>query len=430
MIAVQICQFLLTVIEVGMCFVYCDLVFDGRDQSRKCQAAKALCVLILSGVLFSNRVTAILVNGMLYLLQSILMAAVGCGIYKNKYTSILSVTLPYFSILGLFHILYCFVALLILKDKKFIEIVYRGISIWRVLILVLSIISVMGIYCAIKKWIKTTFQFISSIKRQLLVFGFLCWLIIPWGQVQLLELGYTWVIWSLGTLAFTLIMIIAVSILLVKKLENDTELKLISQKEEMMNSFYNETRAMCETSIYTSHDMKNHFLVLRKYIQNREIEKALSYLQKISEPVDSINQYVWCKNEIANLIINTKIQEAKKKDIIVTTLVEDIRIEMLDNDLCSILSNLLDNAVEACEKIENGNRWIKIYVAERQGCSIIKIKNSIFEQPKKKNKVYLTSKMGSHGYGLKSVKSVVNKYHGTMECSHDNESFSVVITFI
>ena len=62
--------------------------------------------------------------------------------------------------------------------------------------------------------------------------------------------------------------------------------------------------------MYTYHDMKNHILVLQNYAKNGNLDKVQEYLEKIAEPIDTLNQYVWCDNEIINLILNTKILEA------------------------------------------------------------------------------------------------------------------------
>ena len=416
-------------IEVGLCYVFCDRVF-GRENRRKYHwIVKVVMILALAWFWQMNRMWTF-INHLIYLMFGVITAISICWIHRTKYNIALGISWLYYTVLGLVHIFFSFIALLLFKQEMFMDVIYWKISGYRLLVMIISLLSLALVYRWAIKWICIEFQIIDNIKWQVIIFALFCWWMVAWGQVQIIELGYKWIIWSLGSLIFTLVMILVICMLVVKHLKADSEIKLTDQKKEMMSSFYGEMESMYKNCVYTSHDIKNHILVLRKYLEDNDVNKAKAYLGKISIPIDTVYQYVWCENEIINLILNTKIQEAKKKNIRIDANIENVFFQMAENDLCSILSNLLENAVEACEKIIDHERWIRIHMIQRSGCLMLKIENNISEQPKEKQGVYITNKTGSHGYGLKSVQSVVNKYHGTMKCAHNEETFSVVISFM
>ena len=94
--------------------------------------------------------------------------------------------------------------------------------------------------------------------------------------------------------------------------------------------------------------------------------------------MNEIDQYVWCNNEVVNLIINTKLGETKKRNIKVKTDFDNVLFPMTDNELCSVLANLLDNAVDACEKVKESERWIAISIKDCSTYILIKIENIQF----------------------------------------------------
>ena len=94
-------------------------------------------------------------------------------------------------------------------------------------------------------------------------------------------------------------------------------------------------------------------------------------------------------------------------------------------DVVEILSNLIDNAIEACERMEDKNRYINIDTSFKANFWIVVIENSkaVSEKPIK-NK-FKTNKSGEHGLGLKIVKMITNKYDGALRYEDNKDSFKV-----
>ena len=100
-------------------------------------------------------------------------------------------------------------------------------------------------------------------------------------------------------------------------------------------------------------------------------------------------------------------------------------------DICTILVNLLDNAIEACEKIDNSeDRYIKLSISSLGGMVVIKVENScsqfVFDDGQIVELKTTKNDSKSHGYGLKIVKAIANKYNGELEIRHDSKKFIAV----
>ena len=92
--------------------------------------------------------------------------------------------------------------------------------------------------------------------------------------------------------------------------------------------------------------------------------------------------------------------------------------------MTTIFANLFDNAIEACNRVPNGNeKMIDVAVRKINGMLIVKFENSCYEKPVKKENSFLTIKENKnfHGWGLKSVESTAKKYSGSLDCSYDQE---------
>lgn len=142
---------------------------------------------------------------------------------------------------------------------------------------------------------------------------------------------------------------------------------------------------------------------------------------------------IWTGHKILDFILNQKKEIAEKKgidfDICVTALME---IPLSDGNLSVLAGNLLDNAIEACNKIETGKRWILFKLIKHRDMLLIEISNSIGEQPKIKNGELLTSKEHAwmHGYGLKSVRRIVEKNEGVLSFSIEENVFKIQVSFM
>ena len=132
---------------------------------------------------------------------------------------------------------------------------------------------------------------------------------------------------------------------------------------------------------------------------------------------------------IVNSILNTKYREAREKKIVFVVKVNDLStLKIKDEDIVLILSNLLNNAIEACEKSERP--VIKVKIMKEQKQIIIAVINTIDKEPKEECGKFITSKEENtelHGIGIQNIKDTVEKYGGTCVIRYDQMIFQFII---
>jgi signal transduction histidine kinase len=181
------------------------------------------------------------------------------------------------------------------------------------------------------------------------------------------------------------------------------------------------------------HDYNNHMQlivgILEKSDANADINEAINYIKNLDEKIQSSSLEIITGNYIADAIISAKATLAASHGITFEHniyLPDDLVVE--STDLCSILSNLLDNAIEACCKIEQ-NRYIKLEIIFVKTQLNIKIINSTDGEYKIENGRFKTTKRGDlHGIGLKHVKSIVENYSGFYDVKAEADIFTTQIS--
>ncbi len=206
------------------------------------------------------------------------------------------------------------------------------------------------------------------------------------------------------------------------------EAELARMREENYERFMEEYR---KNRVFY-HDLKNQYLLLKSYLERQEYEKAERYLQELTLPLSpNVNEGTTGADAL-DILIAYKRGEAARKKIDIRIFTEKIRLALTDNEMISLFGNLFDNAIEACEYVEEGERWIEITTRCERGLSIVKVENSYCREPEKINGIFHTGKdrKGTHGIGLNRVNAIVEKYDGTMTTDYGNGKFSVMLSFL
>lgn len=427
-ILMQILQFVMSTIEIGAAFAFYYWLTGTRPDRKWKWVVLWIGIAVISLLFLSNRQGFYLSN-LIIITNAIFVWLILCLLERKNYLHCLGSVFAFSSYIGLLQVFYGNLIMLFLPDKEkcFEQFYFGSGNWWRIFAYTVSLITVAVMFLIIRR--EKNIIRLWKAKWTMLIYGIIVWEISSWAQSQLFSGDKDGKVWALVIL-FILTLIsfwgfsMAVSYYMTKM-----EMQMTEEKSKMWRTNYNEMQRIYENSLYTHHDFKNHMVVLQKYVMAGDMNSAREYLEKVIEPMDELNQYIWCQNEIVNLIINTKIMEAKKRNISVQLDVQDIDLQIAEYDMCCILSNLLDNAIEACEKIKTGTRWIHIRIWKKNASTIIKIANSIGDQPEKIAGEYVSHKAGGHGYGIKSVKCAVEKNGGTMNCENDMEKFVVTINF-
>ena len=175
------------------------------------------------------------------------------------------------------------------------------------------------------------------------------------------------------------------------------------------------------------HDMENHWIALKGYFENGDYDNGIRYIKKINGSLEAIDT-IDTGNVALDAIISSKKALADEKNIrfeFTVQVPEQLPIEAAD--ICVILGNALDNAVEACERIKDGDKYIRISIIYEGDSILCKIENSA---PKAKKISLKTSKADrdNHGFGLENIKQALSKYNHLLKI--DTEESAFVLSFI
>lgn len=166
------------------------------------------------------------------------------------------------------------------------------------------------------------------------------------------------------------------------------------------------------------HDMRHHFALLQSLASKEHIEEIKEYLRTAQSDMDAITPIRFCENETVNLIISAFAAKAKQSGILLTVEAKlPDSLPFSDTELCSLLSNALENAIHACENIaDSKERNIKLRMYSKNNKLCIDIRNSYQTEPIFQQGLPVSKEQG-HGFGTKSMAHIVEKRGGVCQFS-------------
>lgn len=212
----------------------------------------------------------------------------------------------------------------------------------------------------------------------------------------------------------------------------DLQLKYDNLRAEYNNdkSQREEIERLHENTRRLKHDMRNHIMVIASYLNNNEVENAKEYLSVMLDNLNKVYSYVNTGNSVMNYIINSKLEYAHEKGIEVKAEIENLSFKKIGSvDFSSLLGNTLDNAIEASLNIKEP--FVYVGILKKRGYDTILIKNRIEKSVLETNPELNTVKgnFQSHGYGVKQIKEITEKYDGIIDIYEENNMFCVNILF-
>ncbi|MCR5415364.1 MAG: GHKL domain-containing protein [Pseudobutyrivibrio sp.] len=178
------------------------------------------------------------------------------------------------------------------------------------------------------------------------------------------------------------------------------------------------------------HDMKHQINVLSNMEND---EKRRGILSEMENDIAIYDAVVRTGNEYLDTVLTEKKLICHSKNIQMSCIVDGKQLEFIDElDLYTLLGNALDNAIEANEKIiDNTKRWISVQIQNKKGIVLVEIVNPYQNSLKYKGDAFETSKEDklSHGYGISSIKNIVEKYSGQLIIKTENSKFLLRIIF-
>lgn len=206
------------------------------------------------------------------------------------------------------------------------------------------------------------------------------------------------------------------------------ERKSIKQRVEMYENQLELMKQSQKNIKALRHDMRKHLLLLQSYVDNQEYDKMQQYISNINEYMLIPGQHVQTGNQEIDAILNYMIERAKKKNCKVETQIEVPNVCFMQKmDLNVLLGNLLDNAIEALDRVHE--RYLYISLKYKKGVFVIHIYNSYDGTLIKQGEKYITCKKDteSHGLGLQNVSEIIEKYNGEKIIETTDNMFKVKI---
>jgi sensor histidine kinase regulating citrate/malate metabolism len=211
-------------------------------------------------------------------------------------------------------------------------------------------------------------------------------------------------------------------------LSQKRELSVISLTNDLMEKNYIQISQQQQQVSKLLHDFTNHLKTIDQLLLTNS--SAKEYVQNLLTDVSEPLQLCQSGNKIIDAVINCKNEEAIRNRIQFSYQIRlsDHPLQITSTDLCALLANQIDNAIEACQKIaDTDKRHIFISIWQREAFVFFRVINSTSVNPLDENrkiKIVGSSKGELHGFGIKNMHDITQRYNGTLEMSHADGNFT------
>ena len=194
---------------------------------------------------------------------------------------------------------------------------------------------------------------------------------------------------------------------------------------EMQKSYYKNVSENIYNTRKMRHNLKNHILVIKTFLEENDIAKLHDYIENYAKELPSFSEMIFCENEAVNVLLSYYVNIASQKGITVNVINFNLpkNIHISSPDLCVILGNLFTNAIEACEKVQNKERIIRVSSKPYAQKLSITFDNTYEVAPVMVDKLFMSSKrISQEGIGIPSIKKLVKKYNGFIKFNINKEN--------
>ncbi len=386
------------------------------------------------GILFTINRNLIFFSHIMFLFGIICFILILWIIEKRDFIFLASITIIYFSSVALLDFFFAFLGMCMIEDMFAENIYFSGYQIEKIVIYFCSRSCVACILNGIKKY--GAEKSIDRFKYIFLLVGGSFSVLVRVYQVIISDMAIgrreLQGIKSLVSMSMVIAVLIFLIILWVKNRILREENNTLVMEEQLQHQKYCEMVDIMEQNRELIHDTKHHFLVVQEYLKNEEYENLQKYVKQISDEFQRTVPKVYTGIKILDFILEQKRVMAQKAGIryeIETMLLTGI--PTTEQETCALFGNLLDNAIEACCLVETEEKWIEIQIQQINQLLSIEVINT-FETPCiRKQGVFETIKeeRSVHGYGIKSMRRIVDKYQGIITYEEKEKIFTTKITF-
>lgn len=209
--------------------------------------------------------------------------------------------------------------------------------------------------------------------------------------------------------------------------------RLLEAQNELIEKHCDEVENMYRQMRGWRHDYRNHMTMIQSFLEAGKIEQCKAYVAQLGADLQTVDTVVKTGNVMLDAILNSKLSLANSRGIAVNAKAAvpgTLRIE--DVDLCVLIGNLLDNAIEACARTDGAQAeeppFLRVYIGMKGPQLYICITNTVYGRAKQVGGKFISSKQSpGHGLGLMRIDRICAKYDGYIHRGSEEGAFSTEI---
>lgn len=204
--------------------------------------------------------------------------------------------------------------------------------------------------------------------------------------------------------------------------------RIEAYQSELIRKYCDEVESMYKKMRGWRHDYHNHIQALQASMALGKYDDVNTYLNQLNDDLTTLDTTVKTGRVMVDAILNGKMNIAAQNKIPVNAKAKIPEgTPVTDVDLCVIIGNLLDNAIEENNKLLQEERFIRIYIAQKNTQLYLAFTNAAGKKQGRKGSLFPSSKGAEHGFGLSRVESIVKKYGGQFFADSEDGGFTAEI---
>lgn len=205
--------------------------------------------------------------------------------------------------------------------------------------------------------------------------------------------------------------------------------QIAAYQRELIETHYREVDNMYRQIRSWRHDYRNHIQTMKAYAASGDLDAIRRYLDLLDEDLTTVDTVIKTGNPMTDAILNSKISLARSKDIqVIADAHVPVRLKSSEIDLCCILGNLFDNAIEASIQLPREQRCIRVYMDMKNTQLYISFTNfTAGKKLPKEGSHFRSTKGEGHGFGLVRIDAIVERLEGYISRNSEDGAFTTEI---
>ena len=212
-------------------------------------------------------------------------------------------------------------------------------------------------------------------------------------------------------------------------LDRTIDKRIAAYQRELIETHYAEVENMYRQIRGWRHDYRNHIQAMKAHAANGDMEAIRRYLDELDTDLSAVDTVIRTGNPMTDAILNSKISLARSKNIEVRADAHiPVKLRLSELDLCCIIGNLFDNAIEASLRLPENERLIRVYMDMKGSQLYISFTN--FTAGKRLSKLagrFASTKGDGHGFGLVRIDAIVERLDGYISRNSEDGAFTTEI---